>query len=593
MTEKSVSYIKSQLHQPGDSAPSAVSKRQESAGSINMNVAKKRRICESVSPSVTVGVGYRSGGKNYQLQTPRRKKYGKILARSQNSSKSIAVELLKDDDGRKWVTNGIKNILKYELKQLCSKKVNSIQASKDPSVLSDFPWVKIVDEGLRYCPTLLSFLFECTKTKHEKPNRLYFIGTILCMLAKFRNSSMSLFQRLVSTLLYAEHTGTKTYDRLQKISISMSRKATTSIIDSLGSDFDSKVLQWKHDLIPPSSHHEIVGDDQRRFIENELLLCQSDIADDTSDTTSDIPVAIFPEQVPRDSSEWNDIHCNAENDDVCQSSNASTFSLRPPSFSDITEIDQSIDICCAEDEELSTNESTWNGFKLVGDNLDKNVRPRYRRVDHPTESLHFFQYYAVRDRVNLMDVPDLPNPSLHKHSSDIDLNVILPSTADHQVIFRNFGILVSRILVQDLSFFSMTFDGCETKHIDHCFSKEMAGKSDTVPLGVILKNENIVEEMIDILSDVHKYVPVRPLEVIDEKVHCSVAADKVHQLLLGGDQLTRKRVETAKECRKNSTTPTTQLTGVVPVCEDWHAKKVFLEVLKMYIYHACSWLCIM
>ena len=98
-------------------------------------------------------------------------------------------------------------------------------------------------------------------------------------------------------------------------------------------------------------------------------------------------------------------------------------------------------------------------------------------------------------------------------------------------------------------------------------------------MGVILKNENIVEEMIDILSDIHKYIPVRPKETVDEKVQCIVANDIVHQLLLGGDQLTRKRVETAKECRKNSTTPISQLTGVLPVCEDWHAKKIFLEVI--------------
>ena len=97
-------------------------------------------------------------------------------------------------------------------------------------------------------------------------------------------------------------------------------------------------------------------------------------------------------------------------------------------------------------------------------------------------------------------------------------------------------------------------------------------------MGVILKNENIIEEMIDILDDIHRYVPIQPLEVVDEMTHRPVAADMVHQLLLGGDQLTRKRIETAKECRKNGTTPTTQLTGIVPVCEDWHCKKIFLEV---------------
>ena len=84
--------------------------------------------------------------------------------------------------------------------------------------------------------------------------------------------------------------------------------------------------------------------------------------------------------------------------------------------------------------------------------------------------------------------------------------------------------------------------------------------------------------MIDILSEIHKYVPSQPLETLDQKTQCAFAADLVHQLLMGGDQLTRKRIETAKQCRKNGMTPTSQLTGIIPVCEDWHCKKIFLEV---------------
>ena len=68
------------------------------------------------------------------------------------------------------------------------------------------------------------------------------------------------------------------------------------------------------------------------------------------------------------------------------------------------------------------------------------------------------------------------------------------------------------------------------------------------------------------------------MEILDEKTQSTVAADMLHCILLGGDQLTWKRAETAKESRKNSTTPVTQLRGLIPVCEDWHAKKIFLEV---------------
>lgn len=96
---------------------------------------------------------------------------------------------------------------------------------------------------------------------------------------------------------------------------------------------------------------------------------------------------------------------------------------------------------------------------------------------------------------------------------------------------------------------------------------------------MILKNENVLEEMIEIMLDMHEYVPVLPYEAIDEQTQCKIAEDRLHKILFGGDQLTRKRAETAKELRRNSVTPTTQLKGLIPVCEDWHAKKILLEVV--------------
>ena len=41
----------------------------------------------------------------------------------------------------------------------------------------------------------------------------------------------------------------------------------------------------------------------------------------------------------------------------------------------------------------------WTGFKIVGDNIDKTVRPRHMRSDRQAESLHYFHSYAVKDRV--------------------------------------------------------------------------------------------------------------------------------------------------------------------------------------------------
>ena len=50
----------------------------------------------------------------------------------------------------------------------------------------------------------------------------------------------------------------------------------------------------------------------------------------------------------------------------------------------------------------------WHGFKVVGDNVDKTIKPRHMREDRQTKSIHYFQIYAVKDRVDLSNRSDEP-----------------------------------------------------------------------------------------------------------------------------------------------------------------------------------------
>ena len=129
---------------------------------------------------------------------------------------------------------------------------------------------------------------------------------------------------------------------------------------------------------------------------------------------------------------------------------------------------------------ISKGSDTWNGYKIVGDNLDRNIKPRYRRLDQQTVSLHCFHYYTVRDRIDISGIPDEYKPSFYTAASKLPLDVLLPSSSDHLAMVHNFGILVSRVLVEELAYFSTTFEGVVTTHIPHCHSDEMARKSETV-----------------------------------------------------------------------------------------------------------------
>ena len=136
------------------------------------------------------------------------------------------------------------------------------------------------------------------------------------------------------------------------------------------------------------------------------------------------------------------------------------------------------------------DDKLWNGYKLVGDNLDKNVKPRYRRIDHQTLSLHFFHCYAVKDRIDLSHVSDDPNPFLFKPISELEVEQLLPSASDSQAIMQNFGILVSRVLVEELPYFNTTFEDVVEKHIKHLYYEEMSKKSETVSM--LQKNINTI-----------------------------------------------------------------------------------------------------
>lgn len=125
-----------------------------------------------------------------------------------------------------------------------------------------------------------------------------------------------------------------------------------------------------------------------------------------------------------------------------------------------------------------THGSLWFGLKILGDNLDKTVRPRDMRSNHQSQSLHYFNLCAVRDRI---DFSVFSGESSTIDLSKLDMSVFLPSTADMDALRSNFTILISRILCQ---YFPSLFEYSSSvaQHIKHKYSQEMSSKSHVVSL---------------------------------------------------------------------------------------------------------------
>ena len=186
---------------------------------------------------------------------------------------------------------------------------------------------------------------------------------------------------------------------------------------------------------------------------------------------------------------------------ITATANTSEISNPPPSFSSIStdsdsEISISVSSCknslsnvhsgmfameCQKQQPYPPSDVTlssgipWCGFELVGDNLDSTIKPRYMRIDNQAKSLHYFNSYAVKDRIDFSTVPD-ETISLPL-SPKLAVDVLLSSAGDDEVLQNNFMFLMKDILITHLPFFTTTFAGMVKHHLPHKYSAEMAKKS--------------------------------------------------------------------------------------------------------------------
>ena len=128
------------------------------------------------------------------------------------------------------------------------------------------------------------------------------------------------------------------------------------------------------------------------------------------------------------------------------------------------------------DEEPYSSTPAVSTFKIVGDNIDKHVKPREMRIDAQASSLHYFNIYAVQDR---LDVSSLPDDAALPALPSVRYEDVLPNHDDDIALKTNFAVLIGRVLKKHMPFFATYGSGLES-HIKHVYYKEMAQKSKVV-----------------------------------------------------------------------------------------------------------------
>ncbi|KXJ08980.1 hypothetical protein AC249_AIPGENE17536 [Exaiptasia diaphana] len=205
-----------------------------------------------------------------------------------------------------------------------------------------------------------------------------------------------------------------------------------------------------------------------------------------------------------------------------------------------------------------------NSYKIVLDNIDLKILARDMTSERQNKDIHWCNHMAVKNRV-----VDQQNNKIQTDLLELDNSKILPEARDSQLLKGDYIQLVARILVEHLPCFKFLEKVCP-KHIPHHYSKEMAEKSEMIPLGVLFKSENNNEEMVEILSEIQGYSNMRDQTTIP----------------VVGDQLTVERGVNVIEALQNSYTPQERLEGVHMEVADGHSVVTFLKVcITVAVYY--------
>ncbi|KAK3093760.1 hypothetical protein FSP39_019826 [Pinctada imbricata] len=118
----------------------------------------------------------------------------------------------------------------------------------------------------------------------------------------------------------------------------------------------------------------------------------------------------------------------------------------------------------------------------------------------------------------------------------------------------------------------------------HPHRKEMADKLFIFQLPLQFKNESKYEDCISIMNSYES-----TLTKLFQDAHGNTDLLDKYKVTLGGDQLTRVRMQDAKDLKALSTTAQGRLAHLEPVvCELWHLKQDFLEKLCKTFYEKAT-----
>lgn len=229
----------------------------------------------------------------------------------------------------------------------------------------------------------------------------------------------------------------------------------------------------------------------RATVATESCILGMDIPDDFSDfSESPSPPRFSPVESSSEnssSSATSSADEESPDDDICPQSTAEL--VNQPCPQPVAELANQPSPPSSEHAKFSSWKPAWTGFTIVGDNIDKTVRPRHQTLQSRTQSLHYFNSYAVLDRCDFSSLKESTSASLDD-LSQFDVTELLPSPADLEQLHANLSVLVGRMLTQHVAAFQK-YKSLVNNHIRHIYSEEMCRKSVVVSKTITQLQHNL------------------------------------------------------------------------------------------------------
>ena len=125
--------------------------------------------------------------------------------------RAVISRSMKIPERQSYIVKCVGKVLHFELCTLCSDEYFDFLSGKDVNQFISFKWTNVMDEIKRHMPVLYQLLRKCMETPSERENTDKLIGVIISILAKHRRPQSSLFQKIVSLLLYSGHCSKKVF----------------------------------------------------------------------------------------------------------------------------------------------------------------------------------------------------------------------------------------------------------------------------------------------------------------------------------------------------------------------------------------------